>query len=70
VHENILEEEIDSWAHVTLPAKLEGFFLEHMEAHGTGTGMCVECVHVERVKSYAPRVIHIVVDLLCTPHTS
>ena len=29
--------------------------------------MNVECIHIEKVKNYAPRVIHIVADLNCTP---
>ena len=39
------------------------------EADGqhSGTAWSVECRHVERVKSYAPRVEHIVLDLECRP---
>ena len=32
-----------------------------------GKAMIVECTHVEKVKSYAPRVHHIVADVKCHP---
>jgi tRNA wybutosine-synthesizing protein 3 len=60
VHENVHENIIDSWV-----ADACATFMKLFEERGRP--MRVECYHVERVKSYAPRVIHIVADLKCFP---
>ncbi len=62
VHENILQDQVEHWGREVLPAAMTGIF-----ASLPGGAMEVTCVHIERVKSYAPRVLHIVVDLLCVP---
>ena len=66
VHQNVNEAEIEAWA-VEVAQKIKAFLASEMCSEGLSGSMCVEVVHIERVKSYAPRVIHIVVDLLCTP---
>ena len=64
VHECVHEAEIDSWV-ANLVSKMS-FLLSEKQQKGEGKEtLVVRCVHVERVKSYAPRVIHIVVDLEC-----
>jgi len=64
VHECVHEAEIDSWV-ANLVSKMS-FLLSEKQQKGEGKeSLVVRCVHVERVKSYAPRVIHIVVDLEC-----
>jgi len=60
VHENVHRDEVTA-------------FVERMEANladiarGLGKVWNVSCKHVERVKSYAPRVYHYVFDVLCAP---
>ena len=60
VHENVLDVEIERWVEATCKT-FEGFFAE------SGKPMGVTVRGVEQVKSYAPHVIHIVADLVCTP---
>ena len=36
-------------------------------AENRGKHMLVESLHLETVKSYRPRVFHVVLDLKCTP---
>ena len=61
VHENVRDIEVDSWVSDTCK-DFENQFL------ASNKGMRVTCRHVERVKSYAPHVVHIVADLICTPY--
>lgn len=59
VHENVHEAEIAAWTAGMAAEMRDLLAKEH------GVAWAVEVVHVERVKSYAPRVYHIVVDLAC-----
>ena len=59
VHQNVESSEIDTWVE-KLMSKLTQLLLDK------GKHMHCECMHVEKVKSYSPRVLHIVVDLLFT----
>eukprot|EP01031_Cornospumella_fuschlensis_P028786 gene28786-34751_t len=60
IHENVHEKEIVSF---TEEARSE---IERL-SRDAGKEMQVRVGHVERVKSYAPRVLHVVVDLYCVP---
>ena len=60
IHENVHEKEIASFAE---EARSE---IERL-SRDAGKEMQVRVGHVERVKSYAPRVLHVVVDLYCVP---
>jgi tRNA G37 N-methylase Trm5/tRNA(Phe) wybutosine-synthesizing methylase Tyw3 len=62
VHENILQAEIASWSQETA-AKFEVLLAEASKP------MHVSVNHVEIVKNYAPRVVHVVLDLLCSPNS-
>jgi tRNA G37 N-methylase Trm5/tRNA(Phe) wybutosine-synthesizing methylase Tyw3 len=63
VHENIMETEIETW----LKSCCESFQLLLQEDRGEAQGYRyrynINCIHLERVKSYAPRVFHVVADL-------
>jgi len=71
VHENIHEDLLENWAHVTLCTAFDALFQSLSEsasgAPKPAHRMSVKCIHLEKVKSYAPRVVHIVADLLCVP---
>jgi tRNA G37 N-methylase Trm5 len=41
-----------------------------LETCREGSSWSPEVVHIERVKSYGPRVDHLVIDLLCRPDAS
>ena len=60
VHGNVAVKDIDSWA---------SYAAESFEriAKQKGKALRAAVKHIERVKSYAPRVEHIVVDLVLTP---
>eukprot|EP01039_Chlorochromonas_danica_P008263 gene8263-9112_t len=58
VHENVFEKELSQWLE-ELVVHFERLFLE------ANKQLSVKILHVERVKSYAPRVNHYVVDLAC-----
>lgn len=62
VHETVHEQRLRSgeWIAHCL-SSLAGLF------EGRGTPMELACAHIERVKSYAPRVLHIVADIVCVP---
>lgn len=60
VHENVRDIDVDSWTVDTCRQFTDMFT-------ASGKVMTVTCRHTERVKSYAPHVLHIVVDLVCTP---
>ena len=61
VHENVHNAEISTWVDDACQ-KFKALFLKNRKIH-----MDIKCEHVERVKSYAPKISHIVVDLVCTP---
>jgi tRNA G37 N-methylase Trm5/tRNA(Phe) wybutosine-synthesizing methylase Tyw3 len=60
VHYNVIESEIPKWVE-ECAATFSDLFI------AAGKPMHVVVAHVERVKSYAPKVLHIVVDLVCSP---
>jgi tRNA(Phe) wybutosine-synthesizing methylase Tyw3 len=60
VHENVHEGILAQWVEDTR-AKFETML------QGLGKQLTVSIVHLERVKSYAPRVYHVVLDLDCVP---
>lgn len=62
VHENVHERDIAQWI-ADMQRSFEELFL------AAGKDLRTRVLHVETVKSYAPRVNHYVVDLLCTPRT-
>lgn len=57
VHDNVDDRAVDAWVH-----KVVACF--ESEGRVAGLGWAVECLHVERVKSYAPRIGHYVADVL------
>ena len=60
VHENVNISELDAW--------LESTCKIFRELSVTAKKpMDVRCVHLEKVKSYAPKILHVVADLVCTP---
>ena len=61
VHENVREDDIDAFVERLLNA-----LRSELVACGK-TGLGVRVLHVEKVKSYSPRVYHVVVDVLCEP---
>jgi tRNA wybutosine-synthesizing protein 3 len=61
VHENVNDFDIEQWTASTV-----GEFVEFFQQ--LGKPMKVVCRKLERVKSYAPHVIHVVADLVCTPY--
>ena len=70
VHENVREDNIAEWVKnccQTFRGLFEEYYANNMESMGT---VSVECSHIERVKSFAPRVIHIVADLTVTWQSS
>ena len=76
VHENVHEDILQNWAHVTLCTAFEALFhtlAQQAQSDGSTADaapayrMSVKCIHLEKVKSYAPRVMHIVADLRCVP---
>ncbi|CAN0050772.1 unnamed protein product [Ectocarpus fasciculatus] len=60
VHYNVNTVDIPGWV-VDMCATFTQLFAEG------GKPMKLECTHVEKVKTYAPRVHHIVADVTCTP---
>lgn len=60
VHENVRDIEVGSWTVDSCQQFMDMF-------RANGIPMTVTCRHTEIVKSYAPHVVHIVVDLVCTP---
>lgn len=61
VHENVHEGIMDTWVEETR-AQFE------VMLRGLGKQLTVRVLHLERVKSYAPRVYHVVLDLACEPN--
>ena len=73
VHENVKDNELDEWVNETchtfeklFAEKKIRYSAEEQTNYGHST-MLVRCVHLERVKSYAPHLYHVVADLECTP---
>lgn len=66
VHENVRDRDIDQWVENCCNCFTE-LFAEADRNLGSFAGrpMKVTWNHIERVKSFSPHVIHIVVDLLC-----
>ena len=60
VHYNVNAADIECWVEEML-ATFTSLF------RAAGKEMTLDCTHVEKVKSYAPRVFHIVADVTCTP---
>jgi tRNA G37 N-methylase Trm5 len=60
VHENVLESILDIWVEETR-ATFQAMLQQR------GKALLVSITHLEKVKSYAPRVYHVVLDLHCTP---
>lgn len=71
VHENVKDDEMEQWV-VDTCKEFEEFFEkkkqlyspEELAAYGSFK-MIVQCIHLERVKSYAPHLYHVVADLEC-----
>ena len=64
VHENVLE---DSGVALAAFARSMESDLEEIAARERGSPWRARVVHTERVKWYAPRVRHVVFDVLCSP---
>lgn len=60
VHDNVAVEDREAWEQ-RLVATLESL------AQECGKRWRISCAHVERVKSYAPKVHHLVADIHCEP---
>lgn len=72
VHENVKDDQIDQWVKATciefeqlFEFKKSRYSAEEQQLYGHYT-MVVRCIHLERVKSYAPHLYHVVADLECT----
>lgn len=61
VHYNVLEADIPQWVEKCAATFTELFI-------SANKPMRVTIAHVEKVKSYSPKVLHIVVDLTCSPN--
>ena len=62
VHANVKQAKTWEWAQ-----RCAARLTELSAARSTGPPLCCVVQHVERVKSYAPRVDHVVVDVACYP---
>lgn len=60
IHMNVEKEHIEQWRVDTI-ATLE------MMAQEAGRAWNITSVHLERVKSFSPGVVHVVLDVLCSP---
>lgn len=60
IHMNVEKEHIEQWRMDTI-ATLE------MMAQEAGRAWNITSVHLERVKSFSPGVVHVVLDVLCSP---
>jgi tRNA wybutosine-synthesizing protein 3 len=61
VHMNVKKEKVQSWSNETVQK------LDEM-AHFLGRDWSIEAKHIERVKSYSPGVLHVVLDVQCVPN--
>jgi tRNA wybutosine-synthesizing protein 3 len=59
IHMNVEKEHIEQWRMDTI-ATLE------MMAQEAGRPWNITSVHLERVKSFSPGVVHVVLDVLCS----
>lgn len=62
LHENVCDTPSDIRA---LVCEAEQFLANELAMRGKP--MRVVCTHIETVKNYAPRVVHVVLDIICTP---
>ena len=60
---NVEKEKVQSWSDETVQK------LDEM-AHVLGSNWSIEAKHLERVKSYSPGVLHVVLDVQCVPDRS
>lgn len=58
VHENVNDDRLEDWVEY-LKGRLEAIACEQ------GRDWCIEVMHVEKVKWYAPHVRHVVADVVC-----
>ncbi len=72
VHENVKDDEMDQWVVNTcqqfeelFEKKKQYYSSEELAVYGSFV-MTVQCIHLERVKSYAPHLYHVVADLECS----
>lgn len=72
VHENVKDDEMEQWvAHTCkdfedmFEKKKALYSPDEIAKYGQYITI-VECIHLERVKSYAPHLYHVVADLKCT----
>ena len=63
VHANVSEDLQTDWVQMML-IRLQ----EIAKCTAGKEGLCMRVCHVERVKNYAPRIVHIVVDVECSLH--
>ncbi|KAL3666577.1 hypothetical protein V7S43_008204 [Phytophthora oleae] len=61
VHDNVAVEERETWEQHVLDS-MRALAKQH------GKHWTITCEHVERVKSYAPKVYHLVADIHCVPN--
>ena len=63
IHMNVEKENVQAWSDETVHA-LKQF------AQDSGRNWSIEAKHIERVKSYSPGVLHVVLDVQCVPNRS
>lgn len=63
IHMNVEKEKVQAWSDETVHA-LKQF------AQDSGRNWSIEAKHIERVKSYSPGVLHVVLDVQCVPNRS
>lgn len=67
VHENVRDKDINDWVAKCCATFVDLFALSDRQLGcSLDHPMTVRCSHIERVKSFSPHVLHIVVDLFCT----
>ena len=62
VHDNVKDCDIIAWAEALCSA-FEALGEAEWGSIASWGGWAVQCIHIERVKSYAPHVLHVVADL-------
>lgn len=60
IHENVKDVDIETWQLDTIK-EFDSMF------RNLNKPMTIEFKHLEKVKSYAPHIFHVVLDILCTP---
>lgn len=63
IHMNVEKENVQAWSDETVHT-LKRF------AQEVGRNWSIEAKHIERVKSYSPGVLHVVLDVQCVPNRS